>query len=447
MKSTQSVIILCATFLLCQSVSAQKATRWNIEANAGVPYMFASIPSHFSTYGGLGLRYNITTALSAQVSFNIGTMRGSQEQTTPTYVHPDQVSNYKAYTSNFYNYGLRGQLNLERVLSLRQYKLFRKVNPYLIGGFAYTAPRGEGWVGERYFGAKTKVYKEGFNHVWTTQVGIVFRVYINPLLDLNIGSEFNHCQTYYLDGIYPDEKYDHYLTSYVGVNIKLGASKAKQNIEWQNVVYRERKPKTQPKDEPQPQQPAEPKGQQPVEPAKDSAIAQTPVDTTPVVTPAQPSAPTQPTPVAQQPTTPAKGAVAAGVVAATPKSTPAPKQPAPTKETPTKAETKAEPVVRYDAPVDPNAPTLNMSEGVAAQTPAKYTVIAGAYSKSKVKYAYAFRNRLRKQGYQAALVQSDIDPNIVRVMVYSTNDKKIALQQCKKVRLEFEKQGWINTRK
>jgi hypothetical protein len=431
-----ALILYCILFIQTRS-QAQSAARWSFEANAGIPYMFASIPSTLSTYGGLGVRYNITTALSAQISFNIGTMRGSQDQSTPRVVAPDAVSNYKAYTSNFYNYALRGQLNLERVLSLRQYSFFRRVNPYFVGGIGYTAPRGDGWIGERYFDATTKVYKDGVKPVWTTQVGILFRVYLNPLLDLNIGSEFNHCQTYYLDGIYPDKQYDHYLTSYIGVNVKLGASKSKQNIEWQNVVFRERKPKVQPKDEPQPVKPAEPVAQQPVEPIKDSAVVAAPIDTTPVAASPVPQ-PTEPEPVVQQQQPATKPAVVAGAAVAAKK---------PTKQQPTSTKPKSEPVVRYNAPVDPKAPALNMIEGIAAKPPAKYTVIAGAYSKSKVQYAYAFRDRLRNQGYQAAVVQSDIDPKIVRVMVYSTDDKRIALQQCKKVRLEFEKQAWINTRK
>jgi hypothetical protein len=259
---------------------------------------------------------------------------------------------------------------------------------------------------------------------------VVFRVYLNPLLDLNIGSEFNHCQTYYLDGIYPDHQYDHYLTNYVGINVKLGSSKSKQNVEWKNIVYKGENPQ-------EPAQPAEPVAQDTVPPAKDSAIVATPVDTTPVAVTPQPVEP-----VVQEPAPATKAVVAGGAVAATKKTTPK-KQASAAPAT----QRKAEPVVRYNAPTDPNAPTLNMTEGVAAHPPAKYTVIAGAYSKSKVKYAYAFRDRLRKQGYQAALVQSDIDPNIVRVMVYSTDDKKIALQQCYKARQEYEKSSWINTRK
>jgi hypothetical protein len=61
------------------------------------------------------------------------------------------------------------------------------------------------------------------------------------MFDLNIGSEFNHCQTFYLDGIYTDKKYDYYLTNYIGVNVKLGSSEVKQQIEWLNVIPRERK--------------------------------------------------------------------------------------------------------------------------------------------------------------------------------------------------------------
>ena len=56
------------------------------------------------------------------------------------------MSNYKSYLPRFYNYAISGQLNLERVLDLRSIKLFRRMNPYLVGGIGYTSPSGDGWV-------------------------------------------------------------------------------------------------------------------------------------------------------------------------------------------------------------------------------------------------------------------------------------------------------------
>lgn len=462
------ILFFYSVLILTGFSATAQPSRLSVEVNAGIPIMFASIPSTISTYGGIGVRYNITTALSAQLSANMGAMRGMQNQSANSFVFPERVSNYKSYTSQFYNYTLRGQLNLERVFNLRQFPLFYRLNPYLTGGVGFTAPLGDGWVAERYFGASTKTYKNGVEGVWTSQLGVVVRYYLNPMIDLNIGSEFNHCPTYYLDGIYPDNKYDHYLLSYIGANIKLGATHRKQHIEWVNVVIKERKPKRQPKDDPRPVDPQplaeEPKSDSVVAINTDSAMAQEVVKTTDSVTtdvastPIQQSAPTANTPSAQ--VIPAQQPAAASNVP-TPKATKpvatavqprkGGKAPIPAPNTRTgsaqPAQTFSEPVVRVQAATDPNAPALNMIEGVANETPAKYTVIAAAYSKRKVKYAYMFRDRLRKQGYQAAVVQSDIDPNIVRVMVYSTNTKNVALSQCNKVRSEFEKSAWINVKK
>lgn len=461
-------------FLLGFSATAQPS-RFSMEINAGVPTMFASIPSTISTYGGVGVRYNITTALSAQLSANMGTMRGMQNQSATSFVFPEKVSNYKSYTSQFYNYTLRGQLNLERVFNLRQFPFFYRLNPYLTGGVGFTAPLGDGWVAERYFDASTKYYKKGVEGVWTSQLGVVVRYYLNPMIDLNIGSEFNYCPTYYLDGIYPDNKYDHYLLSYIGANIKLGATHRKQHIEWVNVVIKERKPKRQPKDDPRPAEPPplaeEPKSDSAMAVNTDSAITKEVVQTTDSVitnpatgvastttplkqpdsvvnNPAAVSAVPAPLPTANGSNIPSKNKLPV----ATTQSRKGEKTPVPAQNTRKGSEQAvnnpfSEPVVRVPAATDPNAPALNMIEGVANETPAKYTVIAAAYSKRKVKYAYMFRDRLRKQGYQAAVVQSDIDPNIVRVMVYSTNTKNVALSQCNKVRSEFEKSAWINVKK
>jgi hypothetical protein len=419
--------------------ASKPATRLSVELNGGVPLGFATLPSAFSTYGGVGIRYNVTTALSAQFSANFGTLRGNQNAIRSySDLSIDAPSTYTRYQSNFTNFMGRGMINLDRVLRTRP--LLKRINPYLVFGAGYTI--NSSMEAERFDGRK-RVYNDIM--FWSYNAGLLFRVYINPTLDLNIGSEFYTTQSQFLDALPTDGKNDSYLLSYVGINVKFGASKSKQHIEWQNIIYKEVKPRKPRKEEEKPEQQPVVAQTQPEKPKDTSVIAvQTEVpkpnnnstikaDSTQVVM--EIPAEAKPKSDKQVLTTPKASASNSGrkksATVAAPKTKPA-------------ADTK---INRIIAANDKNAATLNMIEGVAEKTPGKYTVMAGAYAKSKISYAYMFRDRLRAQGYSAALVQSDINPNIVRVMIYSTNDRKVALQQCYKGRNEIEKTTWINVAK
>lgn len=519
------IVFLIITFSDLSCILAQDAPkRLAFELNGGMPIPLVSIPPSFSGYLGAGVRYNVTTALSLQGSINIGSLKGLRKDAFPSFQNPDRVQNYSGFTTGFLSYMFRGQLNMERVLRLRQYNMFRKINPYMTAGIGFTRV-GENGIEASRFQLPPKTY--GNLNFYTMQTGLLVRYYLNPSIDLNIGCDFNYTQTYYLDGIFADQKYDHYLLNYIGINFKLGATHQKQHVEWYNLMFFERKPRKQPMDnESEPPIPIFAQEQQLdtvvlPQPSSDSSllakntskidsattnngnIYQSGKDTVmakvvevpatqkeQAITSIQPkieiassklvTAPPIATAIskdAKQKPIPSQDSVKINKPALAkyeaPKILPqvsiqresTPKtaliaadqrsieshHPSRSKNSISKTAKanpvvvfKADPVVPTKAKLDKNAPTLNFIENIAASTPATYTVVVGSFSMQEISYAYRYRNRLRSQGYQAALVQSERNPNMVRLMVYSTTNKDVALQQCLKARNEIESKAWIH---
>jgi hypothetical protein len=490
MKLKFNVLILCISFIKMSDAQV-RPSRLSFEINAGIPIAISSIPPGISTYGGIGLRYNITTALSLQTSFNIGMLRGSQSVLNIAFSERSQ--NYTKYHNTFYQYALRGQLNLERVFRLRA--IMKKVNPYLTAGIGYTGTTGI--EAERADGRLRKYDNIEF---WTVQAGVAFRYYLNPTLDLNIGSELNLTQTAFLDGIPLDGRNDHFILTYVGINVKIGAKKKNQHIEWVNKVYRSKKPHKTKEDPEDLHSDQELTADEPDPVYADSLIAETPSarDSAAAAASLKDSElagkaaledaannanvatgmPKGTAGAAKTGTTVAagtvkgikkgvKGAAATGAIRsgslANKGTSVIMLASGSTKETRTGRTSiniknkgaitangeagmngrpgSTAPVVRINAPVDPKAPTLNIVENISKPL-ATYNVIVGAFGKSR--NAYRFRNRLRNQGYQSAIFRSDINSQIMRVCIYSTNNQEIALKQLEKARAEVEPGAWIH---
>jgi len=556
--------VYALTFLLAFSgeVFGQKLrpSRLSVEANAGIPVMISTVTPALATYGGIGIRYSLSATLSVQTSLNIGIMRGAQNVTATSVA--EETQNYIKYHNSFIQYTLRGQLNLERIFKLRSH--MKKLNPFLTGGVGYTGTMG---IEAERFDGRLRKYKD--INFWTVQTGIVVRYYLNPTLDLNIGSELNLTQTKFLDGIPLDDRFDHFVMTYVGINVKIGTKRRNQHIEWINHSRRNRVPSKQ-KDDPDDHRPnlvlkaddpdpehvdsfleakiaeqnaakkalAEKQAAAAVnaeankpEPNTSSTAALTPgttaanagdgafagarlvADTKPganavastsgIAAPAtrnitaggtsnattgragnKTTTGTATTPVVAGTSASAAasrvhhtgtavagnklaltGKTASGILTtaatATRKSRSTAARSASSQRTGVVATGKsnasaagkdaitgtytASPLTtslaRVNTPVDPKAPTLNFIEGIAPPV-SSYNVIVGAFRKSK--NAYAFRNKMRKMGYQCAIFRSDIDSRIMRVCIYSTNNKEIALKQVEKARAEVEKGSWVH---
>lgn len=433
MKLDRVVIITILLITQCTKLCAQYS-RFSLDLNAGIPYTFASINGSISTYGSAGLRYNVSKALSAQLQFSLGTLRG--EQTVAGMSDPsEQVSNYTNFSNNFYAVSGRAALNLERVFKLR--RIMPRINPYLTGGVGYMFPD---IVAKRVDGYERKFSpSNGVKPFYMGSVGLTLKYYMSPALDFNIGADYYIGANAYLDGLGFDKEPDSYVGAFIGVAYKFASSKSRQHVEWFNVVVKERvrsrERKKKKHDDTIPVI-AEDKLEKP-----DSVIAGEPVkaDTAlavkeepPVVDEPAPAVEKEPA-VVKQPTT---------------TTTPVKTEPAPAgdKTPPVPAEAvKKEPAketpVAQETSQNETIPALNTINGVVAP-PARYNVIVGAYAGPK--YAYIFRDKMRKKGYQAAIFKSDINSKILRVCIVTTESKAEAIRELKKARKTVDPGAWIH---
>lgn len=482
-------ILLFCTISLCYA--QVRPTRVAFEINGGIPVMFASIAPAFSTFGGVGFRYSFTPSLSLQTSFNAGTLRGAQTVNTEQ-AQIESPASYTKSRNDFYQYTLRGQLNLKNMLKLQS--VMPRINPFLVFGAGYTGTWG---ITAERFDGRSRSYND-IPDFWTIQAGALIRYHMNPMLDLNVGTDLNFTQTYFLDGIPMDHKRDMFMMNYVGVSVNIGAVASRQHIEW-NYDYAEHKKSRKQKNDlakNEPDHTAVPE-ESPV-PAAPATPEPKPADA-PLVVPSDPGKvknnrqelaknPTAPEvkkePEAIQAASPDPAKITPSKVAAGDKNpvpvtepkpadeplvvTPEPGKVKPDRQElapkPAASEVKKEPqAIHAASPVpakttpsevatagntktvnvqaDPLVPELNQIEGVSKPV-AVYNVIAGCFRSQK--NAYAFRNRLRKLGFQSAIFKSSNHSKMLRVCICSTNNREFALEQLKKVKHDVEKDAWIH---
>lgn len=498
--------VLTALILLTSNVFAQN-TRLSLELSGGIPYAFTSISSSISTFGGIGLRYNISKELSVQGALNIGSLSGSQVAGA-SFISPDALSNYKSFNNNFIHYSINGQLNIERVFGLRSF--FKRINPFLVVGGGYTS---SSVIAYRNVD-NNKKYNQNF---YTGYAGIALRYYLNPQIDLVFNSHYNVTQTYYLDGIYMDNTYDAFLLTSVGVNYKFGAKSQKQHIEWNNLILNNRvyipdieKRNGQPIDEEgnyvvyskdsvskliaanqqlqaqnETQRSEIERQRKEIDSLKDdmnkvkgqidtmsNAIQELKKQNQEILnkvnsqSPAQPKTQSAPpsTYVPSEPTPPIPPPVAPKPVnentgSGSGDNNTAKKQPTTTQPvvvTPPAKEKKSEPVsnvpsaVRKD-PVEPESPKQQPSESTVTGLNEIDGVVAPLERYNVVagayvgtKYATIFRDKMRAKGYEAAIFRSDINSKILRVCVISTSDKKEAIRVMNKLRKDGNSGAWIH---
>ena len=84
---------------------------------------------------------------------------------------------------------------------------------------------------------------------------------------------------------------------------------------------------------------------------------------------------------------------------------------------------------------------LNDIDGIVRPM-GKYNIIVGTYAGSK--YAYPFRNKMRKQGLQAALFKDSERSKMVRVCVYYGDNRKEANRQLRLYMSKFNGQVWLH---
>jgi hypothetical protein len=438
--------------LSCSSAFSQyKYTRFSIDANGGFSVPNTSITGTAGGYGEVGFRLATSRYLSGRMAIGIGTLTGSQDVDKVTGPR-DNVANYTKFNSNYYYFSGSGLLNLERVFKLRNLgKFFYRFNPFLVIGAGYMYPD----IEVNRVDGQFKNYKKNVRFI-ANNFGLDFKYFLNNRFDLNIGAEYKLVQTYYLDGAYSDRKFDGMINAYVGVSYNIGASADRKHLEWFNLDGREdimfvpfngdlkkgdepladnRKPKNQIdssyKDE--------------ITDKADSLIAQInkPNQDTLYTTPAKDIVNTK------EPIMPIDTVVKKAVVVA------------PNKQELVNLDTieyrkigrhsdikgksgNATPKQVVGAIPESKIETgssLNDINGIVRPM-GKYNVIVGTYSGAR--YAYPFRDKIRKQGFQAALFKDSDKSKMVRVCVYYGNDRKEANRQLRLYMKKFDGQAWIH---
>lgn len=461
------IIVLSGIEVMAQ----YKYTRFSVDVNAGASLPRTSIPGSISGFGEIGFKGTLSRYLSLRASGGYGTAKGSRD-VTQMVGKPESVDNYTKYNTTYTYLTGSAHINLDKIFRLRKENGgFKRLTPFLVIGSGIMLPD----IKVNRFDGQFKNYSSNLRFV-THNFGLDFNHFLSNRFDLVFGVEYRMIQSYYFDGAFSDKKLDGLINAHVGLSYNIGASADRKHMDWYNldgqtdVIFAPEEQKKLP----------EPISQN--SPKEDTtvalAIADKPIDTpedttnhavseqenieltegvpsvkdTVVVaaaTPVEPPATSKPVePVmAAEPVKPAQN------TAAVPRKVgrhvdirPEPIQPRVLVDKTDNTEKVAvdQPVVNEKpATVEASAGdgSLNSIDGIVRPL-GKYNVIAGTYSGSR--YAYLFRDKLRKQGFEAALFKSSDRSKMVRVAVYYGNNKAEAMRQLRLYQSKFGAQAWIH---
>ena len=409
---------LIAYFSLMLTIDATaqyKYTRYSIDLNGGFSFPKTSISGTAGGLAEIGFRLAPSRYLSGKLAIGAGTLAGSQSVTNRTST-PDDVNNYTKFDANYYYFTGSGMLNLERIFKLRNVsRTFNRLNVFLIIGAGYMYPD----IKVNRVDGQFKNYKKNVRFIHNN-FGLDFKYFLSNRFDLNFGAEYKLVQTYYLDGAYSDRVFDGMVNGYVGIAYNIGGNADRKHLEWFNldgkidIIYVPFKEEDK-KDIPIVKE--NQKIHDSLNLAQNNSIEQQ-VDSSAAIDPdMEPIANTK---ELENDTTFKKTGRHTDIRYTTPKDS-------------------AKAVVAFPKKTKPS--TLNEVAGVI-QPLGKYNVIVGTYKGSK--YAYAFRNKLRKQGFEAALFKDSEKSRMVRVAVYFGDDRKEANKQLRLYMAKFNQQAWIH---
>lgn len=450
--SKSIVWILILTLLSTGEAFAQyKYTRVSVEVNAGVSLPRTSINGTLGAFSELGVRVASSRYLSGKLSLGVGKLSGSQD--VKELVFPrENVDNYTKFTTTYYSFSGSGMLNIERLLNLRGAgKRFHRLNTFLVVGAGYMYPD----VEVNRVDGQYKNYKNNVRFI-SNNFGLDFKYFLSNRFDLNFGAEYRLVQTYYLDGAFSDKKYDALYNGYIGLSYNIGANSDKKHLEWFNLDGKEDVIFVPFKDE-------QKKGEEvPIvnedKPIRDSlAMSEpdrsndTPEDTTNYEASGKdaPGVDTNQVKIDHDPKLVIKTDTNSNIIV----SQQVIEDTTAGKKVGRHTDIRGRVIARQDtikrtttAPTEPVVTTtpsgqLNDISGIVPPL-GKYNVIVGTYSGPK--YAYLFRNKLRKEGFQAALFRDNQRSKMIRVCVYYGDDRKEANKQLRGYMAKFNGQAWIH---
>lgn len=443
MNSLYKIIFTTAlliTFCIGDVYAQYKYTRFTVDANGGFSMPNTSITGTAGGYGEIGFKVATSRYLSGRLAFGAGTLAGSQDVEMITGTR-DNVANYTKFNASYYYFSGSGLLNLERVFKLRNAgRLFHRLNPYLVIGAGYMFPD----IEVNRVDGQFKNYKENVRFI-ANNFGLDFKYFLSNRFDLSFGAEYKLVQTYYLDGAYSDKKLDGMTNAYIGLSYNIGANADRKHLEWFNLDGKEdimfvpfnddlKKGEEPIADNKEPNQDSVINNEIQVPSKVDSSIAQTTIITNDtVITPADIKInETKEEPIVVVP-------IPENVDTDT----------AATRKIGRHTDIKGQPVTKDAEPkvaVTPKSQpetvsSLNDIDGIVRPM-GKYNVIVGTYSGAK--YAYPFRDKIRKQGLQAALFKDSDRSKMVRVCVYYGDDRKEANRQLRLYMSKFSGQAWLH---
>ncbi|MBP9186738.1 MAG: hypothetical protein KBG11_06565 [Bacteroidia bacterium] len=440
-------IILLAIISSTGNLNAQyRYTRFALDARGGLSIPNTSISGTLGGYGEIGLRLNGSRYLAGRLAVGAGNLTGSQNVSS-IIGNKDNVANYTKYDASYYRIYGNIILNLERVFKLRDHgRFFHRLNPSLVVGSGYMYPD----IKVNRVDGQFKNYKNNVRFI-TNNFGLDFRYFLSNRFDLNFGAEYNLVQTYYLDGAYSDKKYDGMTNGYVGISYNIGANANRKHMEWFNLDGKEDVIFVPFKDE------LKDKEEEPIAKKEDKEPEVIPTDTT--VTIGEEIAIVDDTLTTPNDT---EEKIAVITIKSDTLTTPTEikittKDPVVTVEDTVvaykigrysdikgKVTPKADqPKVAANQPKAEATPRTNLNDIDGIVRPlGKYNVIVGTYAGAR--YAYPFRDKVRKQGMQAALFKDSDRSKMVRVCVYYGDDRKEANTQLRIYMGKFGGQAWLH---
>jgi hypothetical protein len=442
MSIYKNIVMVFLLFLLNSGkVKAQyKYTRFAFDVTGGFSMPNTSITGEAGGYSEIGLKVATSKYLSGRLALGIGTLTGAQQVDKITGTI-ENVANYTKYNTTYNYFSGSGLLNIERLFKLRSLgKLFNRLNPFLMIGAGYMYPD----VKVNRVDGQFKNYKKNVRFI-ANNFGLDFKYFISNRFDLSFGAEYKLVQTYYLDGAYSDKRYDGMTNAYLGISYNIGASADRKHLNWFNLdgveelmfVPIDNRIK---------------QGEVPIVESKNplidtiSALVKetviNPIDVDSNLAQIQePNIINNDSITKNNQKTDDKNPV---VVITTPVTTDTSefKKFGRHSNIKGKPETSAPIEVAVSPKSQPGSGiSLNDIDDIVRPM-GKYNVIVGTYAGAK--YAYPFRDKMRKQGLQAALFKDSDRSKMVRVCIYYGDDRKEANRQLRLYLNKFNGQVWLH---